>query len=116
VEDNTVAYIETGCPRGTGEPGSGSIGYWLRKEIDPKLTHGEGVVGACLGADPDSAACRFYITTRPMPFMDGEFTVFGKVTQGMDIVPRINKKEVDEFDHLRQPVLIRSVAIRSVLE
>src|ERR1051326_2148983 len=39
VEDNLVAYIESGCPRGTGEAGSGSIGYWLRPEISDQLTH-----------------------------------------------------------------------------
>ena len=33
VEDNTVAYIEAGCPRGTGEAGSGSIGYWQAPRI-----------------------------------------------------------------------------------
>src|ERR1019366_9134400 len=48
VEDNTVAYIEAGCPRGTGEAGSGSIGYWLRPEFTEKLIHDEGVLGACL--------------------------------------------------------------------
>jgi peptidyl-prolyl cis-trans isomerase B (cyclophilin B) len=116
LQDNTVAYIESGCPRGTGQRGSGSIGYWLRKELSEKLTHDEGVVGACLGEDPDSAACRFYITAAPMPWMDPTFTIFGKVTQGMDIVHRINKKEVDEFDHLQKPVLIRSVTIRTVLD
>jgi cyclophilin family peptidyl-prolyl cis-trans isomerase len=62
VEDGTVAYIEAGCPRGTGEAGSGSIGYWLRPEFNEKLTHTEGVLGACLGEDIESASCRFYIT------------------------------------------------------
>jgi peptidyl-prolyl cis-trans isomerase B (cyclophilin B) len=116
VEDNTVAYVETGCPRGTGQRGSGSIGYWLRKELSEKLTHEEGVVGACLGEDPDSAACRFYITAAPMPFMNGEFTVFGKVTRGLDIVHAINKKAVDETDRLQKPILIRNITISTVLE
>jgi peptidyl-prolyl cis-trans isomerase B (cyclophilin B) len=116
IEDNTVAYIEAGCPRGTREIGSGSIGYWLRKESSEKLTHEEGVLGACLGEDPESAACRFYITAAPMPWMDGRFTVFGKVTQGLDIVRTINRREVQENDRLERPVLIRNVTIHPVLE
>ena len=116
VVDSTVAYIETGCPRGTAEIGSGSIGYWLRKELSGKLAHDEGVVGACLGADPESAACRFYITAAPCPMMNGEFTIFGKVTQGLDIVRLINKKEVQETDRLQKPILIRSVTISTAVE
>jgi cyclophilin family peptidyl-prolyl cis-trans isomerase len=113
VADDTVAYIEAGCPRGTGEIGSGSIGYWLRPEISDKLTHEEGVLGACIGRDPESAACRFYLTAAAMPQMDGEFTILGKVTQGLDVVHTINKRGVRENDALEQPVLIRSVTIQT---
>lgn len=116
VEDSTVAYIEAGCPRGTGAIGSGSIGYWLKREISAKLTHEEGMLGACLHKDPDSAACRFYITAAPNPYMDGNFTIFGKVTKGMDIVRTINKRAVTEFDRLEQSVVIRSVAIQTVVD
>lgn len=116
VEDGTVAYIEAGCPRGTGDPGSGSIGYWLKPEISEKLIHEEGVLGACLGEDPDSASTRFYITAAPNPYMDGKFTIFGRVTKGMDIVRTINKRAVTEFDRLEQPVGIRSVTIQTVVD
>ena len=116
VADDTVAYIEAGCPRGTGEIGSGSIGYWLRPEISDKLTHEDGVLGACIGSDPESAACRFYITAAAMPQMDGEFTIFGKVTQGLDVVHTINKRAVRENGGLEQPVMIRSVTIRTEFE
>jgi hypothetical protein len=41
------AYIESGCPKGTGEVGYGSIGYWLKPEIEGnKLTHEAGAIGA----------------------------------------------------------------------
>jgi cyclophilin family peptidyl-prolyl cis-trans isomerase len=116
VGDANVAYIESGCPRGTGAAGSGSIGYWLRPEAERRLTHEEGVLGACLGEDANSAACRFYLTAAAMPQMDlrGSFTIFGKVTQGLDIVRTINRREVQEFDRVRQPVLIRGVTIQTV--
>jgi cyclophilin family peptidyl-prolyl cis-trans isomerase len=116
VVDARIAYIETGCPRGTGEVGSGSIGYWLRPEFSATLKHTEGVVGASLSEDPESAACRFHITATAMPQMDGRFTVFGKVTQGLDIVRTINKKSVQEDDRLAQPVLIKNVTIQTLPE
>ncbi len=117
VEDANIAYIETGCPRGTGERGSGSIGYWLKPEISDKLTHDAGVLGASLGEDPESAACRFYVTAQANPYMDGNFTIFGRVTKGLDVVRTINKRPVGEFDRLVQPVVIRSVSIeRTVLD
>ena len=112
----SVAVLCESRPRGTGEPGSGSIGYWLKPEISEKLTHEEGVLGACLGEDPDSAACRFYITAAPNPYMDGKFTIFGRVTKGMDIVRIINKRAVTEFDRLEKPVGIRNVTIHTVVE
>src|SRR2546423_328371 len=67
VEDNPVAFIEAGCPLGTGDFGNGSIGYWLKPEISQKHTHQEGVLGACQNRDPNSAACRFYLTANAMP-------------------------------------------------
>ena len=39
----------------------------------------------------DSAACRFYITLNKAPYLDGNYTVFGKVTSGMDCVDKIKK-------------------------
>src|ERR1019366_7339470 len=116
VEDSTIAYIETGCPRGTGEYGSGSIGYWLPPEFSDKLKHEEGVIGACLHRDPNSAACRFYITAAAMPQMDGSFTLFGKVTKGMAIVRTINTRGVQENDRPARPVAIRSVTIHTALD
>jgi peptidyl-prolyl cis-trans isomerase B (cyclophilin B) len=114
VEDNDIAFIETGCPRGGGDNGSGSIGYWLRQEITTKLTHEEGVLGACRGEDPNSASCRFYLMAAAAPIMDGEFTIFGKVTRGLDVVRTINKREVRDFDMLAKPVLIKSVTIQTI--
>ena len=97
----------------------GSIGYWLHPEIGEKLTHDEGVLGACLNEDPNSAACRFYILAVANPNLDGKFTIFGRVTKGLDIVRTINNravyKEADEskYNHLKEPVLIRSVTVHA---
>jgi cyclophilin family peptidyl-prolyl cis-trans isomerase len=115
--------IEAGCPLGTGEPGNGSIGYWLKPEFaDPaaKVTHEPGTVGACHGVESDTAACRFYITLCDAPFLDGNFTVFGKVTHGLDVARIISKQPTREYEEdvagsLRpdKPIKINKVTIHT---
>jgi cyclophilin family peptidyl-prolyl cis-trans isomerase len=112
--------IEGGCPLGTGDPGNGSIGYWLKPEFSDKVSHEEGTVGACHGSEPDTAACRFYITLCKAPFLDGSYTVFGKVTKGLDVARTIFEQPViiDDNDpdaHRRpnKPIVIRKVTIQA---
>src|SRR5205807_10337779 len=85
----TLEEIEAGCPLGTGDTAGGSIGYWLNPEFAAKVSHVEGTVGACRGDAEDSAACRFYITLCKAPNLDGDFTVFGQVTAGLDVARKI---------------------------
>jgi peptidyl-prolyl cis-trans isomerase B (cyclophilin B) len=114
--------IEAGCPVGTGEPGYGSIGYWLTPEFDdkdkPKLPHEEGTVGACRGTEADSAACKFYVTLCKAPYLDGNYTAFGKITSGLDAARRIHQQpgvifETDPDGSRRplNPVIIHKVTI-----
>ncbi len=116
--ENEVEVLEGGCPLGTGDLGVGSLGYWLKPEFS-KETHDIGTVGACHGEEPDTAACRFYITLSKAPFLDGNFTVFGKVTQGLEVARRIfclpvrNDPEYPEGDRPAKPVVIRKVIIRT---
>jgi peptidyl-prolyl cis-trans isomerase B (cyclophilin B) len=114
--DADVELIEAGCPLGTGEMGVGSLGYWLKPEFS-KERHEAGTVGACHGLEPDTAACRFYITLNAAPFLDGNFTVFGKVTKGLEVARKIfslpvrNDAEYPEGDRPQKPVVIHKVTI-----
>jgi cyclophilin family peptidyl-prolyl cis-trans isomerase len=117
--DQEVEIIEAGCPLGTGDSGFGSIGYWLKSEFS-KEPHEEGTLAAAHGEELDTAACRFYFTLNKAPFLDGNFTVFGKVTQGLDVARRIfslpvrNDPEYPEGDRPEKPVVIRKVTIHTV--
>ncbi len=110
--------LEAGCPLGDGSTGTGSIGYWLKAELTPgdKMSHEEGTVGACRGEEPDSAATRFYITLNKATFLDGNYTVFGKVIAGMDILRRIGQSPVivDDEGQSRPetPIVIQKVTIQ----
>jgi len=106
--------LEGGCPVGTGEANYGSIGYWLKPEFNAKATHEPGTIGAWHGEEVESAACKFYINLSKAEWMDGSFTLFGKVTQGLDVVRAIHRRPVrdDAFgDRPVEPVVIRTVTI-----
>ncbi len=112
-------YIEAGCPLDKGDPEDGSIGYWLRAENGAGVTHEIGSVGASHGRERDSAACKFYITLCSAPYLDHDYTVFGKVTHGLDVVRTMFTKPVviDDQDppgHNRpkDPIVIRKATIR----
>ncbi len=108
-------YLETGCPKGTGELGYGSIGYWLKPEIKETLKHEEGTVAAWHPPEQiDRVACRFYITLSKNPGLDGRYTIFGKVVQGLDVAHTINKRPIQDDEYkgpAQEPYRIRQVLI-----
>jgi peptidyl-prolyl cis-trans isomerase B (cyclophilin B) len=57
----------------------------------PLLTHKRGALAMARSADPNSASSQFYITLADQNFLDGEYAVFGYVTEGMDVVDNIQQ-------------------------
>jgi peptidyl-prolyl cis-trans isomerase B (cyclophilin B) len=113
--------IEGGAPLGSKDPEEhDSIGYWLKPEIDPKVVHEEGSVGAVHGEELDSAACKFYIVlSKAPPIAKESYTVFGKVTKGLDVARKIHQQPVVEeeqeigYSRPLSPVIIRKVTIHT---
>lgn len=109
-----LELVECGCPAGSGEPGIGHLGYWLYPEFSETAKHELGTVGACRDDEPVSAASRFYITLAPAPAMDGNFTVFGRVVHGLDVVRTISKQpRAAGLVQPDKPVVIRKVTIQT---
>ena len=85
---------QTGDPTGTG---TGGPGYEFGLEVQDDLTFDEaGVLGMARTADPDSNGSQFFITLTATPFLNGEYTVFGDVIDGIDVldnIQRINPQE-----------------------
>lgn len=77
--------VQGGDPKGTGVGGSGQR---LKAEFNGQK-HVEGTVAMARAQDPDSADSQFYISLGTHPHLDGNYTVFGKVTTGMDAVKKI---------------------------
>jgi cyclophilin family peptidyl-prolyl cis-trans isomerase len=86
--------IQTGDPTGTGEGGSNET---IDLEVHPELTHIKGAVGMARELDDaNSATSQFYITMDEYPHLDGDFSVFGQVFSGMNVVWQIEKGDVLE--------------------
>ena len=80
---------QTGDPQGTG---MGGMGDKLPAEFS-KEPHVRGVVSMARTNDPNSAQSQFFIVFKDSAFLDGKYTVWGKVTKGMDCVDKIKKGE-----------------------
>jgi peptidyl-prolyl cis-trans isomerase B (cyclophilin B) len=119
AEQGVVNLIEGGAPDGGTKPSTDGIGYWLKPEINPAATHEEGTIGAPHGVEADTAACRFYIMVSKAPDLDGHWTVFGKVTQGMEVARTIFRQPTKEDLESPaaacplKPVVIRKASVRS---
>jgi peptidylprolyl isomerase/peptidyl-prolyl cis-trans isomerase B (cyclophilin B) len=83
VEPGFVA--QGGDPKGNG---TGGPGYQIKAEFN-KQKHVRGTVAMARSQSPDSAGSQFYICFKPAPFLDGNYTVFGIVTSGMEVVDGI---------------------------
>jgi peptidyl-prolyl cis-trans isomerase B (cyclophilin B) len=84
--------IQGGCPYGDGTGGSGKT---IPLEVSPNLKHGDaGAVAMARSTDPNSASSQFYITLAPTDFLDGNYAVFGRVIEGIDIVQQIQVGDV----------------------
>jgi peptidylprolyl isomerase len=80
---------QTGCPHGTGTGGSGQK---LKAEFS-KEKHVRGTVSMARSQSPDSGDSQFFICFEESPWLNGQYTVWGKVVDGMDIVDKIKRGE-----------------------
>src|SRR5271154_1088852 len=80
---------QTGDPKGDGTGGSGQN---LKAEFS-QAHHVRGTVSMARAQDPDSADSQFFICFAPAPFLDGKYTIWGQVTEGMEFVDQIKKGE-----------------------
>ncbi|MBI4635217.1 MAG: peptidylprolyl isomerase [Candidatus Rokubacteria bacterium] len=77
--------VQGGDPNGNG---TGGPGYKIKAEFSSRK-HVRGTVAMARSQDPDSAGSQFYITYGPQPHLDRQYTVFGQVVAGMELVDRI---------------------------
>ena len=81
---------QTGCPQGTGTGGSDYPN--LKQEFNDE-PHVRGICSMARAANPDSANSQFFIVFDDATFLDGQYTVWGKVISGMENVDKIKRGE-----------------------
>jgi peptidyl-prolyl cis-trans isomerase B (cyclophilin B) len=98
--------IQGGCPEGTG---TGGPGYTFEDEFNQhKVVRG---ALAMANAGPNTNGSQFFIvTTQAAPWLDGKHTVFGEVTDGMDVVDKIEQLPTDARDRPQQEARIERAA------
>jgi peptidyl-prolyl cis-trans isomerase B (cyclophilin B) len=99
--------IQGGCPLGTG---TGGPGYTFEDEFNEhKVVRG---ALAMANAGPNTNGSQFFIvTTAAAPWLDGKHTVFGQVTDGIDVVDKLENVETDAGDRPNDPIGISSIEL-----
>lgn len=100
--------IQGGDPEGTG---TGGPGYHLPAEFNARR-HEPGVLSMARTNDPNSAGSQFFIVHGDASFLDNQYTAFGKVTSGMDVVDKIAKAPRDRNDRPNKPTKINKIAVK----
>jgi peptidyl-prolyl cis-trans isomerase B (cyclophilin B) len=84
--------VQGGCPNTrkgeSGMPGTGGPGYKIKAEFNPK-SHVRGVISMARSAHPDSAGSQFFICHGDAKFLDKQYTAFGELVAGDDVLERI---------------------------
>jgi peptidyl-prolyl cis-trans isomerase B (cyclophilin B) len=99
--------IQGGDPTGTG---TGGPGYELKAEFND-TKHVRGILSMARTNDPDSAGSQFFLMHGTAPSLDNKYTVFGKVTEGLEVIDKIATAPADANDRPRQPTKINKVTI-----
>ena len=83
-------FAQTGDPSGTGR---GNPGYYIITEIDPSLKFNKPGMVAMVNSGPDTSGSQFFITYAPAAQYDGQFTIFGQVLSGMDVLKALTPRD-----------------------
>ena len=100
--------IQGGDPLGNG---TGGPGFRFADEFNPELRHiGAGVLSMA-NSGPNSNGSQFFITEKDTPWLDGRHSVFGKVVEGADLIPKITRVEKSGGDKPKVDIVLKKVTI-----
>ena len=105
--------IQGGDPTGTGR---GSPGYTITDEFGAGLGHDAEGVLSMANAGPDTGGSQFFITLAPTPWLDRKHAVFGKVSEGLEVVRAIGQVKTTGGNRPFEDVVMEEVKVEGVGE
>jgi len=100
--------IQGGCPDGTG---TGGPGYQIDDEFAPGLAHTNLGTFSMANAGPNTGGSQFFVTLAATPWLDGKHAIFGKVTQGLDVVEAIGKTQTRPGDRPTEDIVMTKLTV-----
>ena len=94
-----------GDPTGTG---SGNPGYYIPNEIT-QHTHVAGALSMARTIVPDTNGCQFFICYTDQPSLDGSYSVFGQLIQGMDVLESLTPRDPSKYPNYKGDTIIRII-------
>jgi peptidyl-prolyl cis-trans isomerase A (cyclophilin A) len=100
--------VQGGDPDGTGR---GGPGYTIPDEFGEGLAHTEPGVFSMANAGPNTGGSQFFITLAATPWLDGKHAIFGKVSNGLDVVEVIGQVQTGAADRPTEDVVMEKVTV-----
>lgn len=101
--------VQTGCPYGTGTGGAKYPD--LTAEFN-EIKHERGILSMARAASPNSANSQFFIMLGDAPYLDGQYTVFGRVIKNVDVIDLIKKGNQFQNGTVSNPSIIKEIKIK----
>ena len=90
--------------------GTGNPGYKIKAEFND-TPHKRGIVSMARASDPDSAGSQFFIVVKDSNYLDGKYTVFAEVIEGMDVADKVVQQSRNSRDRPLENIVMESVTI-----
>jgi peptidyl-prolyl cis-trans isomerase B (cyclophilin B) len=92
--------------------GTGNSGTKVPAEFT-SIPHKRGILSMARSSDPNSASCQFFIVVKDSNFLDNQYSVFGRVIEGMDVADKIVDVKRDDRDNPINAVTIQKITIEA---